>query len=122
MNGRELARGIVDRAPVVQGSGAPISILAFALMLVLEDADDADDGDDGDGMTTLALLEVVALGIGVGQPLIVQLEAGGYVQRSRDRRDHRKTLVRLTAKGRRVLFNARRHPRKVGGDIDPDER
>ena len=63
-----------------------------------------------DGVTVSALGERLHLDSGTLTPLLKRLEAGGLIQRERDRQDERRVHVRLTAAGRRLKARAARVP------------
>lgn len=105
----QAARLIAGVSPRVQGS-EPLHPLSLAVLLALQH----DTMSTGDVLIMLDLPSVGTL-----LPYLQALTSAGYITRSRDPQNHRRTLCGLTPKGRRLLKSARRplvHNPNVGDE------
>ena len=68
---------------------------------------------EGDGLTVSDIGERLYLDSGTLTPLLKRLEAAALVQRLRDISDERRVLIRLTAAGRKLRWQATKLPQCI---------
>jgi len=93
----DLARELVARAPRTYGFTLDVSSLA--VLLVAAEAIDPP--------TVKRLSDTLDLTISQCSEAVSRLEKGGFVERKRDRRDHRNYLIALTPKGQQTMRRTR---------------
>jgi len=95
----QAARLIAGLAPRAQGH-EPLRPISLAVLLALQPYETLSTG------TVLDVLDLPS--IGTLSPYLQDLTSAGYITRSRDPQNLRKTLCGLTPKGRQLLRSARR--------------
>lgn len=99
MTPAEAARLIAGLAPRTQGADT-LHPLSLAVLLALQTPGELST------MEVLAALDLPS--VGTLTPYLHAMQTAGYVERSRHRFDHRKTMCKITPKGRQLLRSARR--------------
>lgn len=99
MTPAEAAKLIAGLAPRTQGVET-LHPLSLAVLLALQTPGE---------LSTLEVLAALDLpSVGTLTPYLHAMQTGGYIERSRHRFDHRKTMCKITPKGRQLLKSARR--------------
>jgi len=109
MTPAEAARLIAGLAPRMQVDDT-LHPLSLALLLALQEPGELSTNE------VLAVLDVSS--VATLTPYLRAMQAAGYIDRHRNRFDHRKTMCAITPRGRQLLKSARR---PLGGASD-DQR